>query len=402
MVAARRRHRAVAGPLADPDASGTPCWARPRSRCGGCRRAPVWLAAAWVAMESIRCTWPAGGMPWGRLSYAVVDTPVAGALPFVGATGVSLVLALTGDAAGGGVPGRDRRAARPAVRRRSGRRAGAGDGPGRRAVLRTAETGQVAGGRRAGQRARQTAPTCSPTTGRSPRSTRQETERLATDVSTGRVPEAGLRGLARELHGPRPLRGPADARRHRRGPERPSTCRSWPASSSTAARSTCYNQGIVFDPVTGAGDRYTKWHPVPFGEYIPWRWLFGSHLAQLNAVPRDMVHGTRVRATRRGRHPGGRRDLLRRRLRRRALRPGVPRRPAGGRPDQQRGVHPHRPGRPAVRDQPAARDRDPPLRRRGRDQRHHRGDRARRVRGGSRRRAAPSRTSTPGSDSSTR
>src|SRR3954447_4948515 len=28
---------------------------------------PVWLAVAWVAMESIRTTWPAGGMPWGRL-----------------------------------------------------------------------------------------------------------------------------------------------------------------------------------------------------------------------------------------------------------------------------------------------------------------------------------------------
>jgi apolipoprotein N-acyltransferase len=54
------------------------------------------------------------------------------------------------------------------------------------------------------------------------------------------------------------------------------------------------NQGIVFDPVTGAGDRYTKWHPVPFGEYIPWRWLFGTHLAQLNQIPRDMVRGTRV------------------------------------------------------------------------------------------------------------
>ena len=62
------------------------------------RAAPLWLAAAWVAMESLRCTWPAGGMPWGRLSYAVVDTPLAGALPYVGATGVSLVLALAGAA----------------------------------------------------------------------------------------------------------------------------------------------------------------------------------------------------------------------------------------------------------------------------------------------------------------
>jgi apolipoprotein N-acyltransferase len=33
---------------------------------------------------------------------------------------------------------------------------------------------------------------------------------------------------------------------------------------------------------------------VPFGEYVPWRWLFGTHLAQLNQVPRDMVRGTRV------------------------------------------------------------------------------------------------------------
>src|SRR3954451_8262308 len=60
--------------------------------------APFWLAVAWVAMESVRCTWPAAGMPWGRLSYAVVDTPVAESLPYIGATGVSLVLALAGAA----------------------------------------------------------------------------------------------------------------------------------------------------------------------------------------------------------------------------------------------------------------------------------------------------------------
>ncbi|HEX4470566.1 MAG TPA: apolipoprotein N-acyltransferase, partial [Nocardioides sp.] len=72
--------------------------------------APLWLAVAWVAMESVRCTWPAGGMPWGRLSYAVVGTPVAGALPFVGATGVSLVLALAGALLATAYAGRDRRA----------------------------------------------------------------------------------------------------------------------------------------------------------------------------------------------------------------------------------------------------------------------------------------------------
>jgi len=54
-----------------------------------------------------------------------------------------------------------------------------------------------------------------------------------------------------------------------------------------------YNQGIVWDPVTGPGQRYTKRHPVPFGEYIPFRgvidnWNFG----RLAIIGRDMVAGT--------------------------------------------------------------------------------------------------------------
>ena len=55
------------------------------------------------------------------------------------------------------------------------------------------------------------------------------------------------------------------------------------------------NQGIVWDPVTGPGDRYTKHHPVPFGEYIPYR----KHLdltrnfGKLRMVPFDMMSGTR-------------------------------------------------------------------------------------------------------------
>ncbi|HQR28410.1 MAG TPA: apolipoprotein N-acyltransferase, partial [Nocardioides sp.] len=57
---------------------------------------PAWTAAAWVAAEVVRTTWPAGGMPWGRLAFATVDTPFADALPYIGANGVSLLLALLG------------------------------------------------------------------------------------------------------------------------------------------------------------------------------------------------------------------------------------------------------------------------------------------------------------------
>ena len=31
------------------------------------------FAAAWAATEVLRSDWPLGGMPWGRLGFAVVE-----------------------------------------------------------------------------------------------------------------------------------------------------------------------------------------------------------------------------------------------------------------------------------------------------------------------------------------
>jgi apolipoprotein N-acyltransferase len=55
------------------------------------------------------------------------------------------------------------------------------------------------------------------------------------------------------------------------------------------------NQGIVWEPGIGGGDRYTKKHPVPFGEYIPWRdKVFQGNFGKLALVQRDMLSGTRA------------------------------------------------------------------------------------------------------------
>jgi apolipoprotein N-acyltransferase len=50
------------------------------------------------------------------------------------------------------------------------------------------------------------------------------------------------------------------------------------------------NVNIVFDPQGRIVGEYMKRHPVPFGEYVPFRWLTGW-IPQLDRVPRDMTRG---------------------------------------------------------------------------------------------------------------
>ena len=54
------------------------------------------------------------------------------------------------------------------------------------------------------------------------------------------------------------------------------------------------NAGIVWDPVTGPGERYVKRHPVPFGEYLPFRSVVTKLVGRFALVPRDFRHGTKV------------------------------------------------------------------------------------------------------------
>jgi apolipoprotein N-acyltransferase len=252
---------------------------------------PLWIAAAWVTTELTYSSWPFSGMPWGRLAFAVVDTPVADALPWIGSVGVSLGLALSGTCVAWAVVerGRTRIAAagslaalavvlvalplvrpwEPTPESEATVAAVQGDVPGNGDDIlydyRQVTQNQV-----------------------------DVTTRLARDVEAGDVPRpdfvvwpenstavdpfsdqqtnAGILSASAAIGVPILVGAIVDD-----GPTR------------------VLNQGIVWDPVTGAGDRYTKHHPVVFGEYIPFRrYLDSLQIGRLNMVGRDMVSGTRV------------------------------------------------------------------------------------------------------------
>ncbi|MDQ6525970.1 apolipoprotein N-acyltransferase [Nocardioides sp. LHD-245] len=252
---------------------------------------PLWLAAAWTTMETVRSGWPFSGMPWGRLSFAAIDTPVAPAVAYVGLTGLSFLLALAGF-----FLARLAEAALAGERRRAWAAATVG-------VLAVLVTPAVA-------------PYDVPETGSTTvavvqgdvpgpgndilwdhegvtRNHVDATVRLAADVAAGRVPRpdfvlwpenstavdpfepgrvnTGIREAVAAVQVPVVVGGIVGA-----GPKH------------------VLNQGIVWDPVTGPGDRYTKHHPVPYGEYIPMRDLWNPEFGKLALITRDMKSGTRT------------------------------------------------------------------------------------------------------------
>jgi apolipoprotein N-acyltransferase len=250
---------------------------------------PLWVAAAWTAIEVWRSGWPFSGMPWGRLAFAVVDTPVQRALPYVGSVGVSFLLALSGTLLAWVVLATGRR-----ERLLAGGLLGALVAVGLLPTLlpwRSSETGRV---------------TVAAVQGDVPgngddilydyRQVTQNhvdaTTRLAAEVADGRAPRPDFVVWPENSTAVDPF---ADAQTN-------SQIRAASAAIGVpilvgaivdAGRDHVLNQGIVWDPVTGAGDRYTKRHPVPFGEYIPFRAVFTRQFGRLAMVPRDMMSGTR-------------------------------------------------------------------------------------------------------------
>ncbi|GAB2978096.1 apolipoprotein N-acyltransferase [Nocardioides montaniterrae] len=246
---------------------------------------PLTLALVWIAMEDVRSTWPVGGMPWGRLSYAVIDTPFAPAVAYLGMSLTGACLAFLGFLIAHAIEQRRLRPTLlavaaaaallvPAVAPYPFHQQGTtdvaaiqGDVPGGDNMLadpRGITRNQLAG-----------------------------TRRLAHEIASGKrdLPAFVLwpenSSVVDVFYDP-PVNAMINRAVHSIGV---------PIVVGGVAQDGDHhmlNQGIVWDPVTGAGDRYTKRHPVPWGEYVPFRSIWNPGFGRLALVPRDMEAGTRT------------------------------------------------------------------------------------------------------------
>ncbi|MCW2917972.1 MAG: apolipoprotein N-acyltransferase [Actinomycetia bacterium] len=259
---------------------------------GRLRGWPLWTAALWVSEEFVRGRWPFGGLPWGRLAFSQTASPLTPYSALGGAPLVSFVTALIGALLA------------LALLRARGRKIKGGARMAGLALAAAAVAG--VGGL--------LVPV--PDTGR----------QVTVAVIQGNVPRLGLDFLGQRkavldnhIRRTREL-----AAQIRAGKVPKPELVVWPENSSDLdpytnddARQSIddvvkeigvpvlvgavvtapdghnvQNRGIVWDPRTGPGTYYTKRHPVPFGEYVPFRSVLQKLITRFDRVPSDFLPGT--------------------------------------------------------------------------------------------------------------
>ncbi|WP_299929571.1 apolipoprotein N-acyltransferase [uncultured Nocardioides sp.] len=259
---------------------------------------PWWTAGVWVAVETAMSAWPLGGFPWTRMAWATVDTPFALWLPWVGATGVSFLVALTGATLAWVIcEGR----ARPV---RAVLVIGAALLVGSVPVVFTPESLTLS------WEAGLPTVTVAAVQGDVPGAGNdlvavheqvtenhvQATVDLAQQVQSGAVPQPDFVLWPENSTAVDPLRDEQTNSVISRAAAAIGVPVLVGAIVDGPRPDAVLNQGLVWLPDGSTGERYTKRHPVPFGEYVPFRsQLSGLRIGRLDMVPRDMIAGTRTR-----------------------------------------------------------------------------------------------------------
>ncbi|MYS22716.1 apolipoprotein N-acyltransferase, partial [Streptomyces sp. SID4948] len=257
---------------------------------------PLWAACLWVTEELARDRLPFGGFPWGRLAFANTGSPYTPLAALGGAPLVTFAVALSGTLlAAAALAALD-------LRRRPRGRRGVLTAVGALALSAAVLLGGLL----------VPVPT-------------NATDHVRIAVVQGNVQQPGLHFLGRPMmildnHVKATLKLAADIKAGR--VPKPDLVL-WPENSSDLDPFTnpaaydkitqavqavgvpvlvgalvdgpdkdhVQNEGIVWDPVTGPGAHYTKQHPVPFGEYVPYRKELTKVISRLNEIPRDFYPG---------------------------------------------------------------------------------------------------------------
>ena len=261
---------------------------------------PVWTAALWVLQEALRSRLPFGGFPWGRLAFSQGDSVLTPLAALGGAPLVSAAVALLGGAlawaalrAWTALRTDDGRRTRSLARAAAGL-AGAyalvlgvgalvplpvrGD-PVRVAVVQgnVPRLGLDFNAQRAAVLGNHV----------------DATRALAADVRAGRAPAPELVVWPENASDIDPFGNP-DAYALIDGAVRDVGVPVLVGAVLKGPGDKISNVGIVWDPQTGPGERYLKRHPVPFGEYIPFRSLARAITPKVDLVPRDFAAGNAV------------------------------------------------------------------------------------------------------------
>jgi apolipoprotein N-acyltransferase len=247
----------------------------------------LWVPCLWVATEYATASVPFGGFPWGRLAWAFADSPLGKLASLVGIPGLSFAVALLGVLV-------------YAVLRR-------------RSALSVRAVALVAGIAVVGLSTL------------IPLSTDGNGKTVTAAMVQGNVPGKGLEFLGRARTVTRNhLSATLDLQKQvEAGTQIKPDVVIWPENSTdidpfldTETRQDIeeavkavdvpilvgavlegpgpnerQTTGIVWDPVTGPGQIYAKRHPVPFGEYIPFRDQLLPYIKRLEMVGRQTAPG---------------------------------------------------------------------------------------------------------------
>ncbi|MGP3984957.1 apolipoprotein N-acyltransferase [Streptomyces sp. KR80] len=258
---------------------------------------PLWAACLWVAEEWARDRTPFGGFPWGRLAFANTGSPFTPLAAFGGAPLVTFAVALSGALLAAAVVAGWRLRRAPRTVKSALPAAGAAA-----LVVAVGAAGYAV-----------PIPTAA-----------DDHANIA--VVQGNVQQPGMHFLGRPM---KILNNHAEAtlelaRDVKAGKVPKPDLVIWPENSSDldpfqhqrayarideavkaigvpvlvgalvdrpGEEGYVENQGIVWDPRTGPGASYTKQHPVPFGEYVPFRGQLSKVITRLQQVPRDFYPG---------------------------------------------------------------------------------------------------------------